>query len=407
MAQQAPGWDIKWQALINGRTRPNNDQLVKHRGEGRYLNWLGIAYPEEMADPPADRGMPNWTGTPEEGSHLLQAAMRYYGSCLTGFAELDERWRNHIVVKYTSDDDTLEDNGYFDETPWPPPDTLDGCHPVVYENVQKGYSTPSKFVIPTGKPMYAMVTSGMDSMSITKCQKYPPFRFSPNGSAAIDHHEVLHYSTVNFLRALGDYQCLGLHGHQEGVLPVPSAGVLVGIGEQSRQNNLVLSPEYAFAHNPNGHIIDLPVAPTKPIDAGLFRFCHSCHKCADACPFGVISFEEEPTFDATPVNGKEPIFHVKGAKSFWTDSAGCRLQRNEIGGCGACVAACTFMVENGAMIHNLIKGTVAYTSLFNGFFYQMSKTFDFGRTEPDDWWDMSHPVFGIDTTIVAQTGYRH
>ena len=406
MAELAPGWGLKWQAMIEGRTRPGHN-LNKGRGGGRYQNWHGIADPKGFSGTPEERGVAKWTGTPEEGSHLLQAAMRYFGSCLTGFGELDQRWRDKIVIKYTSDDDTLEAAGYLSESNWPPPDTLDGCHPVVFENVARSYSTPSKFVISTAKPMYAVVGSGMDSMSVTKCQKYPPFRWSPNSSAAIGHHDVLHYSLVNFLRALGDYECLGLAGHQEAVLPTPSAGVLVGIGESSRQGNLILSPEYAFAHNPGSHITDLPLAPTKPIDAGLFRFCHSCQRCADACPFGVISTEKEPSFDITPTQGKPSIFHVKGPKSFWSDCAGCRLQRNEIGGCGACVAACTFMVEDGASIHKVVKGTIATTGLFNGFLATMSDNFGFGPTEPEDWFDMSHPVFGIDTTAVAQTGYRH
>ena len=54
------------------------------------------------------------------------------------------------------------------------------------------------------------------------------------------------------------------------------------------------------------------------------------------------------------------------------------------------------------MVHELIRGTVSTTSLFNSFFYEMAEPFGYGRYDnPESWWDMNLPVFGVDTTITS------
>jgi epoxyqueuosine reductase len=82
---------------------------------------------------------------------------------------------------------------------------------------------------------------------------------------------------------------------------------------------------------------------------------------------------------------------------------------NESGGCHQCWGTCTFNVNSGASIHEVIKGTVATTPLLNGFFFNMAENFGYGDSDQkaEDWWDLSLPVCGIDTSRVAyHGGYR-
>jgi epoxyqueuosine reductase len=54
---------------------------------------------------PADMGLPNWTGTPEEAAKMLRAALRHFGAGTVGFVELNEKTRKLI---YSIDPDGHE-----------------------------------------------------------------------------------------------------------------------------------------------------------------------------------------------------------------------------------------------------------------------------------------------------------
>ena len=85
------------------------------------------------------------------------------------------------------------------------------------------------------------------------------------------------------------------------------------------------------------------------------------------------------------------------------DAAACRLQRKLGGGsCHICYAECTFNEGRESMIHNLVKATVATTSIFNGFFANMSTTFGYGARDKEAWWDESLPIFGCESEIFAR-----
>ena len=66
--------------------------------------------------------------------------------------------------------------------------------------------------------------------------------------------------------------------------------------------------------------------------------------------------------------------------------------------CGACMIHCVFQKEEMASVHEVIKGIVSTTPLFNGFFTNMDQFFGYGRLElaPEDWWnDMNQPISGL------------
>ena len=219
-----------------------------------------------------------------------------------------------------------------------------------------------------------------------------------------------------FLNALG-YRAFGyVDSLFRGMLPSGGDAILVGLAESGRSSNTFISPEHGMCQGYFSVVTDLPLAPTAPIDAGIFRFCKTCGKCAETCPSEAIGFEKEPTYDLFDPGiykynyGKAVKFLAPGKARFKYDAYACRYQTNSTSGCCNCMGVCTFNTNHGAGIHDFVKGTVATTSLFNGFFAKADSVYGFGLT-PDDkkeeWWDMSLPVSGINSVLTAYDGgYR-
>ncbi|MCF7635282.1 MAG: putative reductive dehalogenase [Dehalococcoides mccartyi] len=399
IANQTPGFDTKYQALKAGYT-----------GSIESPAWAfpGIVDEAEWAKTPAELGMPNWSGTPEENSRLLYAALRYYGATFIGYAEVEDKWRNKLFVKTTTD--AVRDWTWTPENPDPPEsDELR----YVYEDVDQPYSelrkgstgrSAGKHVIPS-KPLWLITIATGACMEATKTLDSTISK--SNSSTASNGHESLKVRTFNFVRALGGWRAFGDGGHQTSESNFSAAMILTGLAENSRQGNYCLTPETGPNHIPFTMLTDFPLEPTKPIDAGLFRFCHSCKKCANACPSQSISHEDEPSWDIPDVDGKPRVFCNPGHKGFWPDMAKCNYYSKGGGtsGCWVCYANCTFSEDKAAMMHNIIRGTVATTGLFNGFFSNMSSTFGYGPYEsPEVWWDMSLPTYGFDSTVGAAKG---
>ena len=385
-------------------------------------NWKGPAYAPTLS--PSERGEPPWTGTPEEGARILSAYMRYRGSGLCGFGELAGRTKNQVIsnnhkgpiIGYTRPATSLADNV-------PMPSAT--CKQIVFEDVDQGYEGPTKYVVPN-KSMYYI--SNLGPGNVDRGREGPSCQ--QQGETEDTSQPTLRVSVYNFLHFMG-YQFLGAGGDDGTPFIEGAAAALTGVGEMSRQNNYMLTPEYGPIGRLHNFLTDLPIAPSKPIDAGMFRFCHSCHKCANACPVDAISQDSEPSWDLPPIEGKPNLTHNPGTKAFWANGASCCMYWREIGflnpalyskatgnapelnaglatGCFRCFGNCTFTQDTGAMVHQVVKGTIANVSVFNGFFFHMAESFGYGvdlsNQAAEDWWDKSYPIFGIDTTRVAFDG---
>jgi len=56
------------------------------------------------------------------------------------------------------------------------------------------------------------------------------------------------------------------------------------------------------------------------------------------------------------------------------------------------------------MVHNVVRATASTTGLFNSFFARMHGVFGYGLKkgeEIEEWWDMSLPSYGWDTSKLA------
>ncbi|XUX01089.1 MAG: reductive dehalogenase [Dehalogenimonas sp.] len=401
---QKPGYDHKFQALQLGNSLNQTNQSWTYEGLVK------------KGSTNADLGLPKWTGTPEEASRLVNVALRFFGMTYIGFAELDNTWRNKLIVKNTT---SAASNLVYTSPNLPvEADQLR----YVYEDVPKAYSeehknnagaTAGKLVIPT-KSISLLVMAVTGSAEARKC---PSAISDGNRIPSENFHGAAQARLYTFLRALGDYQVFGLGGHQEMSCNCGASTVLTGIAEAARQNNYSITPEQGPHFNPFNLHTDLPLAPTKPIDAGMWRFCASCGKCADWCPSYSIPTDKQPSWDIPLTDGKPSVYHNPGLKAFWANLVTCRTYTDGMGGCGIervkggdpaggrmCYAACVFGEDKEAMVHAAVRGVASTTGLLNGFFARMSDAFGYGYHEPDDWWNMSLPAFGMDTTVRTGKG---
>jgi len=400
---ESPGWDVKWRALANGVSDGSTSGSWSFTGRG-----------VSLSQTPAEMKIKNlWKGSPEDTSRLVYAAMRYYGAIWIGFQEVNTKWRNQLLVYSKTGAGTQT---HWNATTYPEVPEKD-LHVITYddnaemprvENNTNG--TGSRSFIPTKKPQYIIVyATGMD-MELQKCPDSA--RHTPNSSAAANFHNTVAMRTANFVRSLTGDVVYGANGHQSGETNFNGAMVFAGLSEHSRQNNFSITPESGASFCPSNLMTSIPLAPTNPIDAGIWKFCQTCGKCAEVCPSESIAKKSagKPTYDLirhTRPDGvtEDAVYKIRGIKAYCIDWTTCNKYTANYGACSYCYGNCTFTEDKAASIHNIVRATVANTSLFNGFFARMSEPFGFGHYENADiWWDMSLPAFGYDTTIGTAKG---
>jgi epoxyqueuosine reductase len=345
-----PGYTLKDQALRAAQQSGNSDRRC----------FLG----SEQAPTPESRGVPPWTGTPEEAARILRVAMRHFGAATVGLVELNERTRKLI---YSHDPDGKR---------------------LVFEEVERAYETDGLRVIPSKAKWVIVYTVQMSSETLKRA---PTVTAAQTTSLAYDRGLQIQIKTQEFLRGLG-YQCLG-EATLNGLGIAPAFAVMAGLGEMSRANRLI-TPEFGPMVRIFKLITDLPVAIDKPINAGIMEFCWHCKKCAEACPAGALSFDDEPTW------GPRGDWNSPGHRAYFEDSVKCYTywQEEASSNCGICFAVCPFSKKDKAWIHHWVKGSIALFPVLDGFLRSMDDAFSYGaKKDPEEWWRLNLPEYGIDT----------
>ncbi|MEW6032258.1 MAG: reductive dehalogenase [Bacillota bacterium] len=125
-------------------------------------------------------------------------------------------------------------------------------------------------------------------------------------------------------------------------LALPPALISAGLGEMSRTGESVLHPRLGFRHKAAAVTTDLPLEPDGPIDFGLREFCAKCRKCAEHCPSGAISFEEEQTV-------------YKGYMKWVNSIEKCtqfRVGNRDGSSCGRCMKVCPWNNKEDSWFHS-------------------------------------------------------
>ena len=321
----------------------------------------GMGGPEQL-------GVPIWEASPEESAKVIRKAFRFLGAGTISIIELDENHKKMI-----------------DGVDW------DG-KAIVFEDVDKAYETETKRVIPN-KCKYSIVFSLPMSEEMNK--RAPTLLGDATTALSYSLSTLFQIRAQRFVRMLG-YQGLGSYHFINNLSINPALAVMGGLGEQGRLGQCIM-PEYGTMARLGSIITDLPLAPDKPIDAGMWKFCQTCKLCAENCPSGALDPDEQLSWD-TKYAGNHPgkkVYHCDGinCRSFWFDVTSL---------CSICVASCVFAKKDKANIHDIIKATVATTPMFNGFFTNMDQAFgyDYSNRDPEAWWELDkQPILGFDTTI--------
>ena len=286
-------------------------------GYAQNASWTGAAYAPVQT--PAQRGEPAWTGTPEEASGMLSAFMRLQGAGVLGFGQLTDKAKNQVISanhKGATTGYITPSTGLADDCPV----GTSTCPIIVFEDVDQGYqgtyngNANGKYVVPNKDMCYISIFE-VGNTDRGRCGPAAMQEGCGNKAAP-----GLDCGTTLFLTYLG-YQYLGV-GSDDGTPFVEGAAAnLTGVGEMSRQGIYTLTPEYGNQGRLHNFLTDLPLAPSKPIDAGMWRFCHSCHKCANGCPPGAISQDKEPSYTMPQIEGKPYYLGHPGIKAFWSNGS--------------------------------------------------------------------------------------
>jgi reductive dehalogenase len=333
----------------------------------------------------------------------MVAAIRLFGMAEVGANNLDATWRNKLVA--FNEKGSATGMQWIDTDPAQVP--ASAARPIVYENVDQPYYTKEKWVIPANKDLNVLYIGGPEPRETDRT--YPSRISKSNLVANSGTRNMAFYSTYNFMRALG-YNMYGGTGHGTDCFQTPGVAVFTGKAEPARMSNWVISPAWGPRSTDLCQVTDMPLAETHPIDAGLWKFCRTCGICAKSCPSDSIPGLDagDPSYDMAPINGKPDTQHATGMKRYVYDGSGCNLYTPENipgSGCSACAANCTFSTGSGAMVHSVLKSTIANVGIFNGFFASMGTAFGYGAfKDPEEWWDASLPQFGIDSTLTAGSG---
>lgn len=305
-------------------------------------SWIG-----HTVKTPAERGVARYSGTPEENARTVRAALHMYGSPTMGFLEMDANIKKLIT----------------------PTDRYR------YEDVDQAYQDGRVYVIPN-KCKWIIVSSVMKSEDMA--------RHMPQGGRPYGYNlrSILRYRTQKFVKSLG-YQCL-----QRG-LNVP-LGVMAGNNELGRIAHSVHPLWGARMVINNVFITDLPLEPTKPIDAGIFKFCYQCKKCGTVCQekaSASLNMDTEPNWDPSGP------WNRQGVKCWSINWPSC-------GFCEYCSGVCVFNHKAAAAVHTVTRAVLAKTTIFNSFFANMDDIFYPKQFEGmEEWWNRDLRTYPYDVIL--------
>lgn len=328
----------------------------------------------QVVDPPEKKGMKRYEGTPEDNSRIVTAALRHMGAGTVGFVELDDKTINFV----------------YNEEPSP------SKRKIVFEDVAVGAEEKERLVIPKKAKWVVVFTMQMSGETM---KRGPTKLGSLTTALTYTRMWTVVAQAHEFFRALG-YQSYG-PTEFNGLGIYPAFAVWAGLGEMSRLNR-VISPEYGPMMRAVIMITDLPLAPTKPIDFGVMRFCKDCMLCAQHCPSKSLSFDREPSWEV-----KGP-WNNPGHKAYFENSVTCRNYWNTCGtNCGICFAVCPYANDDQASLHQILKGTIATTDVLNPVFkagadmtYGTGYGIEKPVKDPEEWWRNTNlPELGLNTML--------
>nr|UZH91609.1 reductive dehalogenase [uncultured bacterium] len=318
----------------------------------------------QRASTPEDRGMARWEGTPEENTQMLRHAFKLFGASDFGVTVLDENTKKLIFAKESNgkaynfvNDDTLAET-------------------------ETEYRIPPRF-----KYMITWTHQEATELNMRK----PSQLGSSASNLAYSRLPFISVQLQEFIRGIGYHGINAWSGQMASSNPF---GNLAGIGEHARMSFVLVTPERgSMIRGMCRMLTDIPLEPTKPIDAGISRFCLNCKTCSKFCLFEALS-NEDPSWDPHDPNETGVPYSPTGFKGWRLNTVNCT-------NCTACMAFCPFNASGRySFIHDFVAGTSSVTPIFNSFFAQMEETMHYGNKSPESWWNNQEYLYGINPKFI-------
>ncbi len=319
---------------------------ASHSGRGNqdsgFYSWspLGVTHKPE--------GVPRWEGSPEEAGRIVAKAGKFYGAVSVGFTELDKRW----VYSHNPDG-----------------------RPIVFEDVEEGYVTEEKAVIPESHRWVVAITVPMEVEEMM----YAPSALNPVSNMGYSRMPVVAGSIAEFIRGLGYH---AIPCGNDTALSVPIA-IQAGLGHLGRHGRLI-----TWERGPMVRIAkvftDLPLEQSPLAPRGIVEFCEVCEKCAKECPSGSIP-EGPRTYEGFG-EANNP-----GVLKWYCNADTCLDYWREVGsGCSICFRVCNFTKEKG-ITHGIVKWFIRNIPQLNRFWVWTDDFLEYGTmADPSEYWDLPY-----------------
>ncbi len=266
---------------------------------------------------------------PETASRLVKRAAHFYGASLVGITSVDPRWvYSHAYHTLTKKH-----------------------HPIDLDAGLK----------------YAVVLA--HEMDYAALQRAPGYIGDAAASVVYSRMALCGAMLAHFIRGLG-YRAVPMGN--DTALSVPLA-IDAGLGELSRMGTLI-TPEYGPRVRLHKVFTDLPLAPDKPVEFGVWEFCRRCTKCARHCPGQAIGYGE-PTLAVNNQSNREGVLNwpvdAEKCLSYWA-----KLDTD----CGVCIRVCPFNKSEN-LWHEMVKLGVRHFPGLDRLFMRFDDLMKYGHAE--------------------------
>jgi reductive dehalogenase len=322
-------------------------------------------------------GVPKYQVTdPAEMSRLVKKVGTNFGADLIRVGELDRRWVWTHWYDYIYGH-TAHPMYFSDEADCPR--DANGNEYTVPTILSDGTQ-----IIPSTMNRVICMTLGEKSEYYATCPE--PF-YSASNTRQYSKAEMYNAMMATFIRGLG-YSAIPILNDTGSKIP---SMMDAGIGEQSRIDARIATPEFGTMVRMYEMITDLPLAVDNPIDFQFTEFCQDCKKCAIACPGKALSMETNMTDGSSPNDVEAPLDMVNntGKTTYYGNRLLCYHGAALVGsGCAICKRACPWnhkssdMHDRGKWMAINLGGT-GRTALLD-----MYDAFGYGQEVPaSNWWN--------------------
>ena len=304
-------------------------------GEGLFAWDSELIGPNE---PPT--GLKLTVDDPAKITRVVKMAAKFFGACLVGVCELDRRWLySHYYQLFTKEHAPVE--------------------------------VPEEY-------KYAI--------AIAVEMDYEGLKYSPTISAAAitgfgySKQAFVAGLLAQFIRGLG-YKAIPQGNDTSTSIPI---AIDAGLGELGR-NGLLITREFGPRIRISKVFTDLPLVPDKPIEFGVWDFCHKCQRCAESCPSKAIMYGE-PTKEVNNICNRKGLLrwpiNAERCFAFWVANDS---------DCVTCVTVCPFNKSSG-WLHSSVRWGIKHTRWLDSFFVKMDNLLGYGKIKnAETFWDSWEP----------------